>query len=215
MAALYAADSKAEHIPSPSECRKELEAGNLRFIENKALHPHSDPQRRRETAHDGQHPIALVLTCSDSRTAVELLFDQGIGDVFVVRVAGNTAGDATLGSIEYAVEHLRVPLVVVLGHTQCGAVAAVWQGDPLHGPLAALTAPLIPVVQKVKKDCPASSTNGCPELKERAAVENVRATLDAVKADPVVAEQLAAGAIDLAGAVYDISSGRVSWLEKE
>ena len=120
---------------SADEAMRVLKEGNARYVEGKLQHPHQDRARRALTAAQGQHPLATVLTCSDSRAPAEIIFDQGIGDIFVVRVAGNVAATDEIGSIEYAVDHLAVPLVVVLGHSQCGAVTAVRgqrQAAPQH-----------------------------------------------------------------------------------
>lgn len=198
---------------SPPESRNELEAGNLRFRTGKSLHPRQDTRRRLETARQGQAPIAGIVACSDSREAVELLFDQGLGDLFVVRVAGNTTGEAVLGSVEYAVEHLRVPLLVVLGHTECGAVSSVWQGGELHGNLAGLFAPLVPVVQRVRSENPAGGAKDERELKRLVAIENVRQGLAAIlKENPEMGKGVAEGKLLLLGALYDIESGEVAWL---
>ncbi len=127
---------------SADEALKMLKDGNARFVEGKATHPHQDAARRALTAGQGQHPVATVLSCSDSRAPVELLFDQGIGDLFVVRVAGNVAATDEIGSMEYAVDHLNTPVVVVLGHSQCGAVTAVVEGAKLPPSIGALVAPI-------------------------------------------------------------------------
>ena len=100
-----------------------LQLGNARFVEDLARHPNGTPNRRYETG-GGQWPFAIVLTCADSRVAPELVFDQGIGDIFVARVAGNVATPEVIGSIQYAVQYIRTELVVVLGHESCGAVGA-------------------------------------------------------------------------------------------
>src|SRR5215218_7417660 len=107
----------------PADALKAIMEGNARFVAAKAAYPHQTVEQRTSVA-GGQHPIAVVLSCSDSRVPPELVFDQGLGDLFVVRVAGNVADDAVIASIEYAVEHLGPTLVVVLGHEKCGAVAA-------------------------------------------------------------------------------------------
>lgn len=104
-----------------------LLAGNLRFLDEKTIHPHQNKKSILENQ-NGQHPFVVVVTCSDSRVAPEILFDQGIGDLFVIRNAGNLISDIDMGSIEYAVEHLDVKLIVVLGHTECGAIKA-YVGD--------------------------------------------------------------------------------------
>ena len=198
---------------SPPESRNELEAGNLRFRTGKTLHPRQDTRRRLETARQGQAPIAGIVACSDSRAAVELLFDQGIGDLFVVRVAGNTTGEAVLGSLEYAVEHLHVPLLVVLGHTECGAVNSVWQGEEIHGNLAGLLAPLAPVVRRVRNENPAGGAKDDHELKQLVTIENVRQGLAAIlKENPEMRKRVAEGKLLLLGALYDMESGEVAWL---
>jgi carbonic anhydrase len=109
--------------PDAAEAWRRLVAGNARFAAGSQEHPHQDPAWRRSLV-DGQHPIACVLGCADSRVPPELVFDQGLGDLFTVRAVGEVLDDAVLGGIEYAVEHLHVPLVVVLGHGRCGAVRA-------------------------------------------------------------------------------------------
>lgn len=100
-----------------------LMAGNKRFLEEKSIHPHQNKKSVLENQ-NSQHPFAVIITCSDSRVAPEILFDQGIGDLFVIRNAGNLISDIDMGSIEYAVEHLHAKLIVVLGHTECGAIKA-------------------------------------------------------------------------------------------
>lgn len=102
---------------------EKLLTGNQRFLEERSIHPHQNKKSVLENQ-NGQHPFAVVLTCSDSRVAPEILFDQGIGDLFVIRNAGNLISDIDMGSIEYAVEHLNTKLIVVLGHTECGAIKA-------------------------------------------------------------------------------------------
>jgi carbonic anhydrase len=111
-----------------------LREGNARYVNADPAHPNCGGERRSETASEGQHPFVAVLSCSDSRVPVELVFDRGIGDIFVIRVAGNIAIDrGVIGSAEYAAGHLGVPLLVVMGHTGCGAVKAAISGTPLAG----------------------------------------------------------------------------------
>ncbi|TDD77269.1 carbonic anhydrase [Flavobacterium caseinilyticum] len=118
---------KKEEIANPiAENQKPIEqliSGNQRFINEKSIHPHQDKKTVLKNQNE-QHPFAVVLTCSDSRVSPEVLFDQGLGDLFVIRNAGNLISDIDMGSIEYAVEHLDVKLIVVLGHTECGAIKA-------------------------------------------------------------------------------------------
>lgn len=119
---------KKQETKTPSENKNQtqiekLVSGNQRFFEEKTIHPHQNKKSILENQ-NAQHPFAVVLSCSDSRVSPEILFDQGIGDLFVIRNAGNLISDIDMGSIEYAVEHLDVKLVVVLGHTECGAIKA-------------------------------------------------------------------------------------------
>ncbi|MEU4565630.1 carbonic anhydrase [Micromonospora sp. NPDC023956] len=113
---------------SPAQALVELQTGNRRFVTGSPLHPNQDAIHRTAVA-DGQHPFAVVLGCSDSRLAAEIIFDRGLGDLFVVRTAGHIVGTEVLGSVEYAVSVLETPLVVVLGHDSCGAVQAAREAD--------------------------------------------------------------------------------------
>ncbi|MCC6462326.1 MAG: carbonic anhydrase [Saprospiraceae bacterium] len=117
---------------SPATALAQLAAGNQRFVRGHSKHPRQTHQRILDTQ-EHQHPFAVVVTCSDSRVSPEIVFDEGIGDLFVVRTAGNLMSDLELGSIEYAVEHLGASLVVVLGHTECGAVKAFLEGGECQG----------------------------------------------------------------------------------
>jgi carbonic anhydrase len=136
---------------TPADPWKELEEGNRRFLDGKPA-DRKDKCRLACTA-GTQKPFAVVLTCADSRVAPEVLFDQRIGDLFVVRVAGNVATDEAIGSIEYAVAHLRTPsIIVVLGHEKCGAVDAVLQGEPAEGMVPSVLNRIYPAVQGIGKD---------------------------------------------------------------
>src|SRR5207247_2291014 len=147
------ADAKAPAGPSADQAMKMLQDGNARFVSGKLEHPNESPERRTEVA-KGQHQFAVILACADSRVGPEVIFDAGLGDLFVTRVAGNVVDDAMLGSIEYAVEHLGAPLIVVCGHQRCGAVQAtvetVASGAPAPGHLGALIDPIKPAVTSEK-----------------------------------------------------------------
>ncbi|HUV35805.1 MAG TPA: carbonic anhydrase, partial [Patescibacteria group bacterium] len=132
------------------EAFEALMAGNGRYVAGAPVHPRQTAARRAETA-GGQHPFAVVITCADSRVPPEILFDQGIGDLFVIRVAGNITGNAVVGSVEYAAEHLGVPLVVVLGHTHCGAVNAAIVGDGTPGRIAHIVGRIAPAVDRARE----------------------------------------------------------------
>lgn len=120
---------------TPEEAMKKLQEGNERYVAGKSTQPNQSQARRQETA-KGQHPFATVLACSDSREPVEIIFDGGIGDIFVIRVAGNVVDTIEVGSIEYGVANLHTPVVLVLGHTHCGAVAAAVKEVPVQGSIA-------------------------------------------------------------------------------
>ncbi|MFH1862543.1 MAG: carbonic anhydrase [bacterium] len=111
---------------------RELMAGNARFVNNKRIHPNSTVVRLAEVAH-GQDPFAILLCCSDSRTPPEIVFDHGIGDLFIIRTAGNVAGDVAIGSMELAVEEFGVPLIMVMGHQRCGAIKMALEGLEIPG----------------------------------------------------------------------------------
>jgi carbonic anhydrase len=112
---------------TPEQALAQLLAGNKRYVSSQLKHPHQDLNRRHDLE-KSQHPFACILSCSDSRVAPEIVFDEGLGDLFVVRVAGNIVDSAVTGSIEYAVEHLGTPIVLVMGHERCGAVQATIEG---------------------------------------------------------------------------------------
>lgn len=192
---------------SGAVARKRLVAGNDRYVAGK--HPRTDYSMRRRAVAPAQLPFAIVLGCSDSRVPPELLFDQGLGDIFTVRVAGNIADDLAIGSMEYAVEHFATPLIVVLGHERCGAVsaavAAVASGTMPPPHIASLVTALRPAVEASK---------GLPgDPVENAITMHVRLTVAALKASgPVLADAVAHGRLAIAGAEYHLASGRVGFL---
>ncbi len=185
-----------------------LREGNTRFADAKSMHPHLDSERRHETVAEGQEPFATVLACSDSREPVELIFDRGIGDLFVVRVAGNVAGPSELASLEFGVVHLETPLLVVLGHTKCGAVTAVAQDEELPGHLPALANRIRPAVIKARTETVQSD-----EVVPRAIKENVwQAITDIIQQSREIRDRVTARRTVILGAVYDLESGKVTWL---
>jgi len=192
------------HIVNADEALKRLTEGNKRYVVGKFIRPHQTSVRRAELI-DGQAPFAIVLSCSDSRIPVELVFDQGIGDLFVVRVAGNIADDVALGSIEYAAAHLHVPLAVVMGHGSCGAVAATASGGELEGHLPVIAAAIRPAVDKVK------TQQG--DLVNNAARANAVMVAEKLKASkPVLSELVRSGKLTIEAAFYDIKSGKVEFI---
>jgi len=193
----------------PGQALQRLKNGNQRFVAGKLLHQRQNPGRRAELV-PAQHPFAAILGCSDSRVPLEIVFDQGLGDLFVVRVAGNVAGGDERGSLQYAVAHLHVPLIVVLGHERCGAVSAALS---LPSDLAKeadgvqeLVARIVPNV----KALPASGDEA--ERVQRAVEANVRGSLQQLREAAVLKEKIADDEIRVVGAVYELGSGRVRWL---
>jgi carbonic anhydrase len=195
---------------SSDEALRLLKEGNARYVDGKLQHPHQGPERRALTSGQGQHPLAAVLTCSDSRVPPEIIFDQGIGDLFVVRVAGNVSATDEVGSIEYAVEHLGTPVVVVLGHTQCGAVGAVLDGAKLPPNIANLVEPIKPAVDKAREANPQAAKD---VLLKAAITANVwQALEDMLRLSPIIREKVRDSQVKLVGALYDLDSGQVQWL---
>jgi carbonic anhydrase len=195
---------------SASEALRLLKEGNSRYVDGKLQHPRQDRARRALTAAQGQHPLATVLTCSDSRMPAEIIFDQGIGDIFVIRVAGNVAATDEIGSIEYAVDHLATPVVVVLGHTQCGAVTAVVDDAKLTPNLANLLEPIKPAVDKAREANPQAAKDA---LLKAAIAANVRQAMeDMLRLSPVIREKVREGRVQVVGALYDLDSGQIQWL---
>jgi len=209
LAAPAAATPAASGI-SADEALRLLKEGNGRYVDGKLQHPRQDRARRALTAAQGEHPLAAVLSCSDSRVPAEIIFDQGIGDIFVVRVAGNVAATDEIGSIEYAVDHLAAPLVVVLGHSQCGAVTAVVDDAKLPPNLANLVAPIQPAVDKAREANPEAAQD---VLLKAAITGNVwQAVEDMLRQSPILREKVKDGQAQVVGALYDLDSGQVQWL---
>jgi carbonic anhydrase len=198
---------------SPADALQYLKEGNRRFVQGSPLRPNQDETRRRTTHSQGQSPFCTILTCSDSRVPVELVFDQGIGDIFVIRVAGNVVGTNELGSIEYAVEHLGTPLVVVLAHTNCGAVTAVCDQGLLPGNLRDLSANILLAVEEARSTHTILTKD---ELVQKAVKCNLWKSVDDIlSSSPPIRWNVQNGSVVLAGALYDICSGEVSWLERQ
>jgi carbonic anhydrase len=195
----------ADHArTNPGQVLKELKAGNRRYVASRLAHPHQDAARRFEVA-KGQHPGAVVLTCSDSRVPPEILFDEGLGDLFVIRVAGNIVTDEVLGSIEYAAEHLGSSLIVVLGHERCGAVEAAVQGGHAHGHIESLVRAIRPAVE------PAKGNAG--DTLERAVRFNVQRAVGQLRtAKPILSDLNQQGAVKIIGGIYDLDTGAVTLL---
>lgn len=192
------------------EALKVLKDGNARYAAGQSAHAHQGADRRAETAKGGQHPVATIIGCSDSRAPLELIFDQGVGDIFVVRVAGNVAGPDEMATVEYGVGHLGTPVVLVLGHTSCGAVTAVVQNAKAEGNLPLLLNQIKPAVARAKAWNPMASGE---DLLNKAIKANVWLAMEnLLKKSHEVREFVKQGKIMLVGGIYDLTSGQVSWL---
>ena len=191
-------------VESKDPLRRLLD-GNERFVASRMAYPDQSPEHRAKIS-QAQEPFAVVLCCSDSRVPPEIIFDQGLGDLFIVRVAGNSVEPATLGSIEYAAEHLKTSLVVVLGHERCGAVKAAVAPGEAPGHLGAILDPIRPSVEAVK-----AKGGDVAENAMKAHVRNMVGQLKSSK--PVLAELSHEGRLKVVGARYDLDTGRVEILE--
>ena len=197
------------HPVTSEDAIKRLAEGNSRFATDNMIHPHMGRERRNELL-AGQQPFAVVLTCSDSRVPPELLFDCGLGDIFVVRVAGNIIDEAALGSIQYAVCHLNCPLVVVLGHDKCGAVTAALGSG---GSVGAEPLSLRRQLETIRRNIPVSlaSTLGKEERLHTAINENMTTVAHRLSRDHALAPAAESGRIRIVTARYLFESGEVIW----
>lgn len=206
-----ATKSVSEAAPStPDAALEALKAGNERWVSGKVNAPNTSTDRRADVTANGQHPFATIYTCADSRLPVERIFDRGVGDVFVLRIAGNVIGEHATGTIEYGVEHLHTPLLVVMGHTKCGAVAAACGGGHVGGSIDSLLTEIKPAVDRAKAQNPDATD---AKLVEFAVNENVwQSVFELLKTSEIVRNQVTEGKIKIVGAVCDISTGKVQFL---
>ena len=196
---MFAADHPAA-VVSADQALAKLKEGNARFVHAELSAAKPTAARRAETA-QAQHPFAIVLGCADSRTPPEIIFDQSIGDIFVDRNAGNLVDEHTLGTIEYAVEHLGVRLIVVMGHERCGAVSAAVAGSEATGHIQSLVRDIQPAVQAVK---------GKPgDTLHLAVAENARLMAERIRKEADFGG--AAKDVRIIPAVYDLDTGKVDF----
>ncbi len=191
-------------MSSADKALKLLKEGNRRFVVGEMIHPDQTVDRRREVA-KGQQPFAIIFGCVDSRVPPEIVFDRGLGDLLVIRTAGHALDSASLNSVEFGVHELGVPLVMVLGHQRCGAVAAtieaVEKRAKPHGALAALIKAIKPAVLKAR---------GQPrDLLDNAVTANVELTVRRLRASKILSGFIEKGKIRIAGARYDLATGKV------
>ncbi len=202
---------------SPQEALEELIAGNERYINDLSIHFEENAIKRQHTAIHGQFPIAAVLACSDSRLPIETLLDQGNGDIFAIRVAGNIVGSQVLGSIDYSITVLNVPLVLVLGHTNCGAIGSavdrVYAEQGFTRNVKDLLQPLLPLAYEECRCHPNPTSEELADLKEHLAVQNVWKSIEEIiESSEVTKQRIADNSLMVVGAIYDIQTGEVDWL---
>nr|WP_154922573.1 carbonic anhydrase [Microbacterium testaceum] len=197
---------------TPRQVWQQMVEGNQRFVAGQPAHPRQDVERRAELA-SSQHPTAALFGCSDSRLAAEIIFDEGLGDLFVVRNAGQVISDSVIGSLEYAVGVLEVPLIVVLAHDACGAVGAAIDSTGLDAPnlpayIWRQIAPIVPAVRRVQR---ASAVDGhLPERvdPEQVGREHLRHTVgELLRASELISEAVADGRTAVVGANYRLDEG--------
>lgn len=200
-----------ENIQTPAQAIEALKEGNTRFITDNRTLPNQCKDHRKSLK-KSQAPFAAIVTCSDSRVPAELLFDNGFGDLFVIRTAGNTVVDSsTQGSVDYAVNHLGVKLIVVLGHTNCGAIKAVVTSTGNDTPKCAHEASMqgeLPTLIGKIADC-IPQYKGKSESFDEAIMANVHAQSEKIAALPHVQAQMAEGKLAVVSALYDLKTGKV------
>lgn len=195
-------NSSSSELSNPQEALAELIAGNERYVSEKSIHPRGDMDRVAETA-PHQAPFAAVVGCSDSRVPVELLFDQGIGDIFVIRTAGNNVNsEMVMGSVDYAIEHLGVKVLLVLGHGSCGGVTgAISEGEQEHGNIGHL-------LGTIREDV--SDYVGKVDRLDDAIRHHTRVQVQRILSYPHVAEKIESGKLLVKQAYYDVNTGKVT-----
>ena len=197
-------------MPTPTEAIERLKAGNQRYIEGKHSVAGWSAARRRECLEPDRLPFAAVLACADSRVPVEVIFDQGIGDLFVVRSAGGRADNLGLASLDFAAELFKVSLIVILGHTRCGVVKFALDSPPLPGRIPQLVDRVRPSALKLRNLVGVASPD---ELWHKAVMHNTRDAVEEVKHQcQLVRKRMNAGTLLVVAAVYDTESGVVTWL---
>lgn len=210
----------AAEKPFPAEAIELLQKGNERFYSGKAIHPHTSTERLIQAGveNQGDHAFATVITCSDSRVPVERIFDTGVMDTFVIRVAGNVMDTDEVGSVEYGLSHVHTPVLVVLGHTQCGAVTAVThaiqgKGHALERNIPPLVDNIIPAVQRTMQQHPEMHGD---DIIAPAIIENVwQGIEDLFMNSPASRDLYREGKVKVVGAIYDVATGKVNWLPEK
>lgn len=213
-ATLAGCSPAASQLPEPTaeppvagadDALQRLKDGNQRYVANKTVDPNQTERRRVELA-QGQHPFATILGCVDSRVPPELVFDRGLGDLFVIRTAGQVLDKAVVGSIEFGAAELGIPLIVVMGHENCGAVKATIDAlekpaGEAHGSIGALVEAITPAVEAAREQS--------GDLLDNAVRINIENVVNALKQSPILAEALSQGKVKIVGGRYDLDTGAV------
>ncbi|MBO9729787.1 MAG: carbonic anhydrase [Chitinophaga sp.] len=209
---MYKHSRESQSSLTPAMALQYLKEGNLRFVNN--LRANRDLLSQVNATRDGQYPFATVLSCMDSRTSVELVFDQGLGDIFSIRIAGNVLNQDILGSMEFGTQLAGSKIIVVLGHTQCGAIKGACDGVQLGN--------LTPLLEKIKPaidsetSTPAENRNGKNAAFVKNVTENnVRQVIKQLKSEsPIITKLADSGAIMLVGGIYHLETGAVTFFEE-
>jgi len=197
---------------TPEQVLSQLKQGNAAFLQGRPIAGDIRGRRRLEIAR-AQYPIAVLVSCSDSRVPPEVLFGKGLGELFIIRNAGNTIDTAAMGSLEYAVAELNVPLVVVMGHERCGAVAAavavVKKGATFPGSIGRMVEPIVPAVLDARRQ-------GAGDLLDASVRNNVSRTVGRLRdfSEPMILERIRSGRLRVVGARYDLDDGRVDFFDE-
>jgi carbonic anhydrase len=207
--------NRAGTKPDPEQVINILKAGNERFASDKCKHPNLDAEWRlhAEKADQGDFAIATVLACSDSRVPVELIFDAGVMDIFTIRIAGNVAGKSQIASIEYSLENVKTPVLLILGHTYCGAIRIAEEveksGEDLRGSTKKLLQPLFPAVKNARN----KKTTKKSDIVELITEENIWRTIRKIfRKSELTRELVKSGKLKVVGAVYNTGTGKINWL---
>lgn len=196
-----------KEVSTPAEAIARLKEGNERYSSDKAVNPHDNSQRLNETA-PHQAPFCAVVACSDSRVPVEHIFDQGIGDIFVIRTAGNSVnGDLVMGSVDYAIEHLKVKSVIVMGHESCGGVT----GAVTEPEEAVENSKVDELLATIRSDV--KEFYGKKDQVDEAIRLNTKKQVERILANPEVKEKVEKGELSIVGAYYNVHTGKVDFAE--
>jgi carbonic anhydrase len=207
---MYTHSKEFRDALSPDLSLKLLKEGNERFVSN--LVAHRNLLQQVNATADGQHPFATILSCMDSRTSAELIFDQGLGDVFSIRVAGNVVNEDILGSMEFATKVVGTKVILVLGHTKCGAINGACNNVEM-GHLTGLLNRIKPAIERETTIQENRSANN-PDFVSKVTAMNVNVSIEQIRAQSeIIAELEREGKLKLAGGLYDVESGKVTFYE--